>query len=329
MIVNVPKADFKRAIKDLAPLFRFSEQFRAFNLSIKGGVLYINANTGLCYETAIPLKEEYNDFEINLIYQDISEILGEKGDVELNLSPASCTVSSGAFEVTLSPANDSVTPLYHSKTEESQLPEFFQYVCKTLTNTLTFRKAYKLSPILTFNGKVSYVKFPTVWVETMNGYLHCNLTMDIADIVLNFEPTSYTEKEDRIFLYRGDTVLVVPCSTPSENNFDKMVQGMIKVTELDVANLAVLLRKVAKVFGNGGATMFLAERGFRLQVMRPGAHSFVNFGDTGAIKASAQLPLEFILAVFNILGGRVNIYFGGGKICLQNSTTRILLSVNG
>lgn len=328
MTVNVPKASFRRAIKDMAPLFRASEQFRAFNLSIKEDQLYINANTGICYETVIGLDKSYDNFSLNLIYQDISEILGDKGTVELELSPASCTVTSGAFEVTLSLANDTVSPLYHKRSGESTLPEFFQYVCKTLTNTLAFRKAYKLTPLLTFNGNVSYVKFPTMWIETMNGYLHCNMTMDIVDIVLSFEPNSYKELEDRVFFYRDNATLVVPCSSPSESNFDKMTKGMIKVSEVDVENLAGLLRKVVKVFGNGGATMFLSSQGFRLQVMRPGAHSYVNFGAGGTIVESAQLPLEFILAVFNILGGRVTIYFGGGKICLQNSTTRILLSVN-
>lgn len=328
MIVNVPAKEFKRALSDMAPLFKASEQFRAFNLSIAGTTLYLNANTGIRYETAISLTESYPKFEINLIYQDISEILGERGMVELELSPASCVVRTGVFDVTLTLANDSVTPLFHTRGDEKSLPSFFEYVCKTLMNTQTFRRALKITPILSFNGENSHVKFPTVWIETMNGYLHCNLTADIVEVVVAFSPTSYCELEDRIIFYNNSSTLIVPSAPPSENTFSKMCTGMQQICEIDVSYILPALKKISKVFGNGGCTMFFSDNGIKMQLFRPTVHSLLTFGTSGTIVASAQLPLEFVQATFALINGPAKILYGGGKLCVQNSTTRILLSVS-
>lgn len=328
MIVNVPAAAFKRAISDMAPLFRTSEQFRAFNISIEGDKMYINANTGICYETVIQLDASFPAIDINLIYQDISEILGERGSIELELSPASCNMRTGAFDVTLSVANDTVTPLHHVKEDEENLPEFFSYACKTLMNTQTFRKALKLSPILSFNKTSAHVKFPTVWIETMGGYLSCNLTQDIVEIVSAFSPTSFCELEDRVIFYNDSSTLIVPSAPPSDNTFDKMCSGMNKVCEIDVSKVVPALKRVLKVFGNGMCNMFLSSEGMRIQLFRPTVHSVLTFGTTGTIVASVQLPIEFVLATFVLVNGPVKILYGGGKICVQNQFTRILLSVS-
>lgn len=328
MIVKVPAKELKRALSDMAPLFKASEQFRAFNLSLVNSTLYLNANTGIRYETAIALTENYPKFEINLIYQDISEILGEKGTVELELSPASCVVRTGVFDITLTLANDSVTPLFHQKECEDSLPNFFEFVCKTLMNTQTFRKALKITPILSFNGETSHVKFPTVWIETMGGYLHCNLTADIVDIIITFSPTSFCEQEDRVIFYNSSSTLIVPSAPPSENTFSKMCSGMQEICEIDVSYILPALKKVSKVFGNGGCTLFFSPMGIKMQLFRPTVHSLLTFGTPDTIVASAQLPLEFVQAAFAIINGPAKILYGGGKLCVQSSTTRILLSVS-
>lgn len=328
MIVKVPAKELKRALSDMAPLFRTSEQFRAFNLSIVRGTMYINANTGVRYETAIALDTTYPEFEINLIYQDISEIIGEKGTIEMELSPASCMVRTGVFDITLTMANDTVTPLYHQKEYEDPLPNFFEYICKTLMNTQAFRKALKITPILSFNGETSHVKFPTVWIETMGGYLHCNLTADIVDIVIAFAPTSYCEKGDFVIFYNSKSTLIVPSAEPSANTFNKVSAGMQDICEIDVSYILPALKKVSKVFGNGDCTLFLSAHGMRVQLFRPTAHSLLTFGAQETITASVQLPLEFLQAAFAIINGPAKISYGGGKICVQSQSTRILLSVS-
>lgn len=328
MNVNVPAKDFKRALSDMAPLFKTSEQFRAFNLSIVKSTMYINANTGIRYETVIPLDSKYDDFSINLVYQDISEVIGEKGTIELELSPASCMVRAGMFDITLTLANDTVTPLFHRKEHEDSLPSFFAYICKTLMNTQVFRKALKITPILSFNGDTAHVKFPTVWIETMGGYLHCNLTADIVEIVTTFSPTSFCELEDVVVFYNANSTLMVPSAEPSPTTFNTVCAGMAEICETDVSYILPALKKISRVFGNGECTVFFSNHGMRIRIFRPSAHTIMTFGTPEGIIATVQLPLEFLQATFALINGPCTILFGGGKLCVQNKQSRILISVN-
>lgn len=329
MTVKVASALFKQAISEMSALFKHSEQYRAFNMDVNGMELYISANTGLRYETRVPLTTPCSEhINVNLIYQDISELLGARGEIVLDFTPASCTVRTGVFEVTFTEANDSVTPLRRPIPSSTyELSDMFTDVCKSLTNTMTFRKAYKLTPLLTFNGNKSYVKFPTVWIEVNGGYIHKTFTMETTEVIAAFAPTSFIEEEDTVTFYKGQSSLMVQGNAPEENTFDRLAADMKKITEIDVSEISIALRKISKVLGDGQVTMFLGPSCIKLQVMRVGVHSLLSFGDASTITTSVQLPLEFVQAVFSILNGRITIYNGGGRICLMNSSTRILMSV--
>lgn len=330
MNIKVKSSALKKAIKEMSYLYKYSEQYRAFNMTIHGSSLYISANTGLRYETDLRLAEPATeDYDVNLLYQDISELLGERGDVTLDMTPVSCTVLTGVFEVTFTESNDSVTPLRRPRAEYTEeISDHFADICKTLTNTLTFRKAYKLTPLLTFNGSKSCVKFPTVWIETDGGYLHKTITMETAEVIQNFHPTEFVENEDTVVFYNDTATLIVPASAPESNTFDQLVRGMNLMCELDVTNIVSAMRKITRILGNGQVNLFFSPKGLRMQIMRAGIHSMLTFGEMTQINLSVQLPLEFVFAVFSLLGSTVKIFYGGGKLCLQNFDTRILMSVN-
>ena len=329
MILTVDSALLKQAITQMSALYKNNEQFRAFNMSVKDNILYLNVNTGLRYEAALPLEGVHEDISANLIFRDITEILGDKGEVRLELTPMYCVVSTGIFEITLQVANDVVTPLYHTKEPNAlYMPkEQFSAIVKTLCNTMSFRKAYKLTPLLTFNGAHSYVKFPTMWLKCKGGYIHSNLTQDMADIIIAFVPDSFCEKEDVLYFYNDFATLIVPSAAPSEDTFDQVKEQLAPIAEIDFSTVVPALRKSHKVLGNGNATIYFSKRGMRVQIMRVGVSSLLHFGEPGDVIVSVQLPLEFFLNVAAIMGGQTTILYGGGKICLDNICS-ILMSVN-
>ena len=331
MIITVDSALLRQAIRQMSALYKNNEQFRAFNLTVKNSKLYLNVNTGLRYEAIIPLNSSVSEeVSVNLIYRDITEILNDVGEIRLEVTSMYCTVTTGVFEINLSMANEVVQPMFHKKkAEPSYMPkEQFGAIVKTLCNTPNFRKAYKITPLLTFNGDSSYVKYPTMWMKTTGGYIHSNLTRDMADVIIAFVPDSYCEEGELIYFYNDIATLIVPSAVPSDDTFDAMREGLKEVCEIDFGTVVPALRKVHHVLGDGNLMLYFSKRGMRLSVMRAGVSSLLYFGEPGEITATVQLPLEFFLNIAMVLNRATTISYGGGKICLDNNLCSILMSVN-
>lgn len=329
MTVQVPSDLLHTIFIELASLFKFNEQYRAFNVTVKDSYLYINANTGIRYEAVIPV-EATGTISANILFKDVSEVIGQRGTVKLDIHETYVILSTGIFEITFSMANEVVTPLLTGPLDgEVMVPDTYSYIVGTLTNTAQLRKAYKLDPYLIFNGKYAYIKFPTVYIRTAGSGLDMTIDSQSAYTVRAMKPTSYKyQGTDTVAFSNDHAVLIVPCSRPEDISFDKLLPSEEFVATWDMTGVANYLRKAHKVLGDGMCMLYLGDSGFVLHIMRAGVNSKMMFGDATTItKHAVQLPLEFLLNIATLLEGTTKVTMGGGKLWLQGTTTAILASV--
>lgn len=330
MTVKVPSELLQTVFIELASLFKFNEQYRAFNMTVKDGTLYIAANTGLRYEASIPVEAEGN-ISTNILFKDVSEVIGQRGFVELDIHETFVQLNTGIFEITFSMASDVVTPLLKGpRFGTPMVPDTFAFIVGTLGNTAALRKAYKLDPYFIFDGAYSYIKFPAVYVRTAGNGLNMTIDSQSAYTIKTMKPTSFTPQgDDSVMFCNAHAFLIVPCSRPESISFEQLLPKQEFVATWDMTGVATHLRKAHKVLGDGMCMLFLGNSGFILHIMRAGVNSKMMFGDPTAVtKQAVQLPLEFLLNVASLLEGTVKVTMGGGKLWLQGTTTAALVSVS-
>ena len=329
MTVRVQCSILHSIFNELGAIFKNSEQFRAFNFTVKDGTLYINANTGIRYEARI-----YNvgsgSADINVLFQDVSEILPQSGEASLELEPTYVLLSVGVFRITFSLANDTVVPMLTTNTagDLSINTSSFYSNYKTLTNVATLRKAYKLDPYLCYTPESSYIKFPTVWIRTRGCGLSMSLDRLTAIAITVFSPTSYTVSGDVAYFYNSNAVMCIPFRIPEDNNFDAVIPTNGFNASWDFEPVATALKKIVKVVGEGMCSIVLGEHGFSLRIMRKGINTVISFGDTTQLsKYTVQVPIEILFNVALLANTKVKVTYGGGKLWITSAYSDILMCV--
>lgn len=329
MTVTLESSYLSRVFTELGIMFKNNEQFRAINLTTKNGKLYINANTGIRYEACTDV-ETNEETSVNVLFQDVSEILGQRGTVKLELMPTHVLLTYGLFQITFSMANESVTPMFNTKEsgDHAMFTDRFVNAYKHLSNTATLRKGYKLDPYLCYDEKCAYTKFPTVWVRTNGCGLSISLDRATASIIERFFPTSYSINDDTVLFYNSYAVLCVPYKQPVDDNFDKMIPTSGLEARWDFEPVVPALKKILKVVGEGMCTITLGKNGFLLRVMRKGVNTVMSFGDvTELSKVSVQIPLEVLLNISMLANTQAAITYREGLLWITTQSCGILISV--
>ena len=332
MLIKVEASVFRTILTEMAVIYKNSDEYKAFNMRYKDKQLTVTSSSGVKYVSKIPAEsDETGELDTNLLFKDVSELIPGRGSLTIELTPMYATIKTGSVDITLQQANEIVTPYTAALSLDMRSinTEDLVWNIKVLSNTSAFKKAYKLEPLLTLNTEACLVKFPTVWIQTRGTALSTNITPDDANILCKFEPTKLRERENDFIFFNEHAFLIIQKVTPSENNFDELASTCEEVCTLTQEGLLITLRKLLKVLGPGNCDLYFSEKGLRMRVLRAGANSMFTFGEVDKHLKSVQLPLDFVLQMFSIVGeSNVKISMGGGRLCLSAGAVSILTSVS-
>lgn len=332
MRIAVPGRELKSTFKDISGLLRKYEQAKVVGVSTDKEKITFTVDAGTYYTRSIEFTPiaEVMEVSLTVMFADLSHFINGRDEARIELTEYFMQVTSKGVKMSLNIGESIVAP-YQPRGGRIVDLNFgtLKSAVGIFSKTTDLQKAFSREFAVSFYGDKALMKAPTIWIETQSQGLECVLSVEQMKSIVMFLPDK-VEVSDRLEFRKGNAILSIPCTTPTEqNHFGNHVSGMTRMSVIDTSGIVRELQELKRVIGVGECTVSVSDAGLNLRIDKSGISVEKSYGIPGDSNLYFRYPLDLFIMCLNLLGEdlSVEILWKEGLVCLTNTVTSILLSV--
>jgi hypothetical protein len=283
----------------------------------------------MLYQRSIPTRCS-DFFTVTVVYKDLSDLLGNTGPCELDITKAAVTITAPFAVVTLQ-AGFTEKSMYVPITDgkEYAIDVNFPNTVSTLTSISTLEKTLYKEASYIYDGKFVTVKYPTVWIRTPCRFVPTVMTKRHAETLAKFLPNKCVANDDVLEFSRGPGLFVIPrVKAVLETDFNIKLKDMKQVAIIPTLNLLSRLKRVRSSIGNGFLKMAIYKEGINLFTSREKVNLSMVHGDISeGYVATVDIPLEYLIMCASMVKEGDIVMSMEGFTLWIHSNVDILMSV--